>query len=86
MFNVLNKLDQLICRFLGLNNTEIIPHFVTGKKGKLTVLNTESFKRCAQETPISKMNLKMMNGRNKKMLGIAAGKIMQVILSFHSTK
>lgn len=84
MKNILAKVDKLLCRYLGLNKTEITPHLVQKKGKQLVIINTDSFKRHAQTTPISKMNLEMMNKENKAKLGIAVGKAIasNLVVSF----
>lgn len=84
MENVLAKIDKLLCSYLGLNKVEITPHFVSRNNKGLTILNTESFKRHAQETSLSEININMMNNENKEKLGIAIGKAIanNLIISF----
>lgn len=75
MKNILVRIDRFLCVYLGLDKVELTPHFVAKKGGELIVLNTESFKRHIQETPISELDVDMMNNENKNKLGKAVGKV-----------
>lgn len=84
MKNILAKVDKILCRYLGLDKTEITPHVVRQKGQQLMIVNTDPFKRHAQTTSISKMNLEMMNKENREKLGIAVGKAIasNLVVSF----
>jgi len=84
MNNIFVKIDKLLCCYLGLDNSEIIPHFLVRKGNEFIVTNTESYKRHIQETSLTKMNIDMVNQENKEKLGIALGKILatNLVVSF----
>ena len=45
MKNVLKKMDEFFCTYLGLDYEVISPNTVEIKKGQLLITNTVSFKR-----------------------------------------
>lgn len=84
MDNIFIKIDKLLCSYLGLDSSEIIPHFLVKRGKEFIVTNTESYKRHIQETPLIKVNIGMVNHENKEKLGSALGKIIasNLIVSF----
>lgn len=84
MKNILAAVDRILCRYLGLDKTETIPHFVQQKGRQIMIINTDSFKRHTQKTPISKIDLEMMDKENREKLGIAIGKAIasNLVVSF----
>ena len=84
MKSVLIAMDKLLCGYFGLDREETIPHMVKKKGRKLIVLNTDSYKRHAQEVPISNVNINTINKENREKLGIALGKAIaqNLVVSF----
>lgn len=84
MKNILAKIDKILCGYLGLDKEETTPHIVHQKGQQLMIVNTDSFKRHAQTTPISKINLEIMNKENREKLGVAIGKAVasNLVVSF----
>lgn len=87
MKNVLKKMDELFCTYLGLDSEIVSPNTVEIKKGQLLVTNTVSFKRhnCVQKwDEFNATSLNKVSKDNKDKLGIAIGKAIakNLVVSF----
>lgn len=84
MSNILMQLDNVICRYLGLKNIEIIPHFLAKNGEELMVVTTETCKRHVQNTPVTDVDMNMIKEEDKRKLGVAIGKVIasNLVVSF----
>lgn len=85
------KLDKVICNYLGVEREETRPEHIKTNNGKLKITNTISFKRHTvleswENYQLTSIN--QTNPQNKEKLGLAAGKAVanNLVISFEEVK
>lgn len=83
---LLQKMDKVLCFYLGLEYEEACPIAVKIIKNKLFITHTSSHKRHLIEEPWDKFKIKHTNSTNLEKLGLALGKAIanNLVISFES--
>ncbi|ABS77411.2 hypothetical protein CbuD7D7780_00115 [Coxiella burnetii] len=84
---LLEKIDQMICSYLGLGQEETRPAQVQMTDGRLIISNTTAYKRHVMKeswSSFSDVSLKRVNPESLEKLGLAAEKAIakNLIISF----
>lgn len=87
MKKYIKKIDQLICKYLGIDRQEVIPDHLIVKKSGIHVISSEPYKRHSHYESWEKFcttNIRYISQHNKNKLGIALGKAIakNLVVSF----
>jgi hypothetical protein len=85
----IKNVDKILCRYLGLETTEVNPSSIKLTGQQLFVTTTESYKRhCLQQNweDFAANNFHLTTTLDKEKLGVAAGKILakNLLVSFQN--
>ena len=84
---LLDKIDAILCKYIGISDNEITPNYIKKFGSQLLISNTESFKRHLYVYPIKDFftnDFKMLNYSNQQKVGLAIGKALakNLVVSF----
>ena len=76
---VIKKIDELLCKYLGLDKEKVKPNSIKAKSNKFIIISTIPFKRHSfQEywNEFHTTSFKQLYNHNRQKLGVATGKIL----------
>lgn len=85
--NLFLKLDELVCKYLGLNGKRVRPDAIEIVNGEMVISSTESYKRHTHKQGWEEFKvaeLREISQSDREKLGVAMGKVIakKLVVSF----
>lgn len=86
---LLDKVDAILCKYIGISNDEVTPNYLMKFGHQLSISNTEPFKRHLYVQNIKDFftnDFKKLDYSSKQKLGVAIGKALakNLVVSFEN--